>query len=331
MKRWLIPLLLALLLCGCAAQPAEYETEFFAMDTVMQLHVYGAKNAEALAGDVIARVNEIENSLSVTKPGTEVYRLNGTERITPSETLQSILERSSELCERTDGCFDPSIYPVVRLWGFTTGDRHVPDEDERLLALSQCGMHRVHQENGALWLDPGAALDFGAVAKGYAGEVCADRIEQSGAAGILALGGNIQTVGSKPDGSDWNIGITNPFRPEQTIAVLHLQGSHAVVTSGGYQRYFEADGVRYSHIMDPATGQSAASGLCSVTIVADSGFLADGLSTALYVMGPGRAEAFWRGSDDFEAVLITDDGELLVTEGLADKIEAQIACTVIER
>ena len=331
MKRWLIPLLLALLLCGCAAQPSEYETEFFAMDTVMQLHVYGAKNAETLARDVIAQVNGIENSLSVTKSGTEVYRLNSSKRITPSDTLQTILEKSSDLCGRTGGCFDPSIYPVVRLWGFTTGDHHVPDEDERLLALSQCGMHRVHQENSDLWLDPGSALDFGAVAKGYAAEVCFETIQKTGASGILALGGNIQTVGSKPDGSDWKIGVTNPFQPDQTIAVLSLSGSHAVVTSGGYQRYFEEDGVRYSHIMDPATGMSAASGLCSVTIVADSGFLADGLSTALYVMGPARAEAFWRESDDFECVLITDDGKMLVTAGLTDKIESQIGYTVIER
>ena len=331
MKRWLIPLLLVLLLCGCTAQPSEYETEFFAMDTVMQLHVYGAKNAEGLAKDVIAEVNGIEGSLSVTKSGTEVFRLNGGERIAPSETLRTILDRSSGLCGRTGGCFDPTVYPVVRLWGFTTGQHHVPDADERSLALSQCGMQHVHQENGELWLDAGSALDFGAVAKGYAGELCAEKIEKSGATGILALGGNIQTVGSKPDGSDWKIGVTNPFAPDQTIAVLSLSGSHAVVTSGGYQRYFEEDGVRYSHIMDPATGQSCQSGLCSVTIVSDSGFLADGLSTALYVMGPARAEDFWRSSDDFECVLITDDGKMLVTEGLADKIETDIGFTVIKR
>ena len=331
MKKWLIPLLLALLLCGCAAQRAEYETEFFAMDTVMQLHVYNAKHAEALAGDVVGTVNEIENSVSVTKSGTEVFRLNSGERIAPSETVRELLERVTALSERTDGCLDPSIYPVVRLWGFTTGDYQVPTEAERQEALSHCGLERVHQENGELWMDAGSALDFGAVAKGYAAEVCAEMIAQSGATGILALGGNIQTVGNKPDGSDWRIGITNPFSPDATIAVLNLRGSHAVVTSGGYQRYFEENGVRYSHIMDPATGLSAQSGLCSVTIVAGSGFLADGLSTALYVMGPARAEAFWRDSDDFECVLITDDGKMLVTEGLADQIETEIGFTVIAR
>ena len=331
MKKRLIPLLLALLLCGCAAQSAEYETEFFAMDTVMQLHVYNAKHAEALAGDVIDAVNGIENCVSVTKEGTEVFRLNSGERIAPSETVRALLERVTALSGRTGGCLDPSIYPVVRLWGFTTGSYHVPTELERLEALSRCGLERVHQENGELWLDAGSALDFGAVAKGYAAEVCAEKIAKSGATGILALGGNIQTVGGKPDGSDWRIGVTNPFQPDQTIAVLNLRGSHAVVTSGGYQRYFEENGVRYSHIMDPATGLSAQSGLCSVTIVADSGFLADGLSTALYVMGPARAEAFWRESDDFDCVLITDDGKMLVTEGLKDCISTEIGFTVIDR
>ena len=143
MKKWLIPLLLALLLCGCAAQSAEYETEFFAMDTVMQLHVYNAKHAEALAGDVVGTVNEIENSVSVTKSGTEVFRLNGGERIAPSETVRALLERVTALSGRTDGCLDPSIYPVVRLWGFTTGEYHVPTEAERQAALSQIGRAHV--------------------------------------------------------------------------------------------------------------------------------------------------------------------------------------------
>ena len=169
------------------------------------------------------------------------------------------------------------------------------------------------------------------MAKGYAAELCANQLTDAGVNGILALGGNIQTVGSKPDGSPWRVGVTDPTDPSRSVAVLNLTGSNAVVTSGGYQRYFEENGQRYSHIMDPATGKSAKSGLSSVTIVADSGFLADGLSTALYVMGPARAEDFWRSSDDFECVLITDDGKMLVTEGLADKIETDIGFTVIKR
>ena len=331
MKKRLIPLLLALLLCGCAAQPVDYETEFFAMDTVMQVRLYGAKDAEKQAQSLIDTIHHLDATLSVTRAESEICRLDAGEALIPSPAVAELLDRTLALSQRTGGCLDPTVYPIVKLWGFTTGEYHLPSQEEIDQTLPLCGAQHIRRDGEALSLDPGSALDFGAVAKGYAAEVCAEQIAKSGATGILALGGNIQTVGDKPDGSDWRIGITNPFSPDATIAVLNLRGSHAVVTSGGYQRYFEEDGVRYSHIMDPATGLSAQSGLCSVTIVADSGFLADGLSTALYVMGPARAEAFLRESDDFECVLITDDGKMLVSEGLTDQIETEIGFTVIER
>ena len=331
MKKWLAVLLLAVMLCGCAAGAKDYSTEFFAMDTVMTVHLYNAKNAEQLAQEQISAINHLDATLSVTRPESEIGRLAAGETLTPSPAVAELLERTLALRVRTEGCLDPTVYPIVKLWGFTTGEYHVPTQAEINETLPLCGVQHIHKNGDSLSLDPGSALDFGAVAKGYAAELCMHHLEDAGVNGILALGGNIQTVGSKPDGSDWRVGITDPNDPAATVAVLCLQGTNAVVTSGGYQRYFEEDGVRYCHIMDPATGQSAKAGLCSVTIVASSGFLADGLSTALYVMGPEKAEAFWRNSDDFECVLITDDGQMLVTEGLADQIETEIGFTVIKK
>ena len=332
MKRRLAILLAALLLfTGCTAKPEDYETEFFAMDTVMTVHLYGAKQAQSLGQTLIQQINTLDAALSVTRPANDVSRLNAGESLTPSPVVIDLLNLTLALSDRTGGCLDPTVYPVVKLWGFTTGEYHVPSEAEIAETLQYCGVQHIHRENETLRLDQGSALDFGAVAKGYAAELCANQLTDAGVNGILALGGNIQTVGSKPDGSPWRVGVTDPTDPSRSVAVLNLTGSNAVVTSGGYQRYFEENGQRYSHIMDPATGKSAKSGLSSVTIVADSGFLADGLSTALYVMGPARAEDFWRSSDDFECVLITDDGKMLVTEGLADKIETDIGFTVIKR
>lgn len=333
MKRTLTCMLLAFfaLLSACAAQENGYETEFFAMDTVMQVHLYGAEEPEAAAREIIRQVSELEKTLSVTDAESEVARLNTGEKRGLSSELRALLDETLALCERTGGCLDPTIYPIVKLWGFTTGEYHVPDRAELDRALPLCGIEHIHYEDGLFRLDRGSALDFGAVGKGYCAELCRDQLAQAGITGILTLGGNVQTVGEKPDGSDWRIGITDPTAPEKTIAALSLRGSHAVVTSGGYQRYFDADGERYCHIIDPATGQSAHAGFSSVTIVSDSALLADALSTALYVMGPERAEDFWRRSNDFEAVLITEDGELLVTQGLSDCISAGIEFRVIER
>ena len=330
-KRLLALVLAFLLLTGCAGRPGWQETEFFAMDTVMKLRLYGGEEPTEVFGTVIRSVSAMENVLSVTKEESAVARLNKGEAVTPSENLRILLEKSIALSERTNGCLDPTIYPLVKLWGFTTGEYRVPEESELQNALKTIGSQHIRFENDMISLKNGAQLDFGAVAKGYAAEVCADLIREAGCSGILTLGGNIQTVGEKPDGSDWRVGITDPEQPEGSIAALSLQGSNAVVTSGGYQRYFEENGVRYSHIIDPATGYPVQGDLSSVTIVAQSGFLADGLSTALYVMGLEGAIEFWRESDDFEMVLITQEGEIHVSEGLRDRFSCEKEYQVIKK
>lgn len=331
MIKRLIPALIVLLfLMGCGT-PDGYEADFFAMDTVMKIRIYGENDPAELAGDAIQRISALENLLSVTKEQSEVARLNEGEALTPSADLQTLLEQSIALSSRTEGHLDPTIYPLVKLWGFTSGDYRVPEETELTEALETTGTEHVLFQNNTVSLEPGTQLDFGAVAKGYAAGVCAELIRQEGCSGILTLGGNIQTIGQKPDGSDWRIGITDPEQPEKSIAVLSLQGSHAVVTSGGYQRYFEEDGVRYSHIIDPATGYSAQAGLSSVTIVAESGFLADGLSTALYVMGLQEASQFWRNSNDFEMILITQEGEIHMSEGLEGRLSCEKEVQVIRK
>ena len=158
-------------------------------------------------------------------------------------------------------------------------------------------------------------IDLGSVAKGFVGSRAAQYLRENGVdSALLNLGGNVQTVGCRPDGDPWKIAVKDPGGGTPMI-VLSIQ-DQAMVTSGGYERYFEQDGNTYWHIMDPATGRPAESGLTSVTVVGDDGLVCDGLSTALFVMGLEKSAALWQESDDFEAVFVTAESDIYITAGL---------------
>lgn len=310
-------LALALLLtAGCApAQPAE--RTFFAMDTVMTLRLYqgGGEGALEQAED---RVRELEALLSVTGGDSEVYALNHAGAADLSPDTAELLGAALDLCRRTDGALDVSIYPVLRSWGFTTGEYAVPDDETLAALLARVDYAQVKLDGSAAALPEGMEIDLGSVAKGYAGDALAALLRENGVtSALLDLGGNIQTVGSKPDGSPWRVAVRDPAG-DGTIGVVEAE-NQAVVTSGGYERYFEEDGVRYWHILDPKTGRPARNGLASVTVVGASGLVCDGLSTALFVMGLDGALDHWRAHRDFEAVLVSEDGSVTVTAGLEDR------------
>ncbi len=331
MKKLLLPLILLLLLSGCGGKSLCYEAGFFAMDTVMEVRIYDKALGSSLSAEISHEIAALENCLSVTKEDSAIAKLNSGSSVALPPDVKELLDRTASIHERSGGLLDPTIYPIVKLWGFTTGENRVPSQEEIDKALTLTGMEHLMRDGDTLRLTDGAQLDFGAVAKGYAAEKCAEILSDNNVSGILTLGGNIQTVGEKPDGSDWHIGITDPEQPENSLATLSFKGSRAVVTSGGYQRYFEEDGIRYCHIMDPRTGAPARSGLSSVTVISESGLLSDGLSTALYVMGLEAAESFWRSCDDFEAILIEENGTIHVTSGLLDCFSCERAYEVIER
>ena len=224
------------------------------------------------------------------------------------------------MCTQTDGALDISIYPIVKAWGFTTGDYQVPDEStiQSLLPMVDYTKVEFDKTTGNVTIPSGMTIDLGSIAKGYAGQQSAQYLRDNGVkSALLNLGGNVQTIGSKPDGSPWKVGIKDP-NGDTPMMVLSIT-DQAVITSGEYERYFEQDGHTYWHIMDPATGHPADSGLCSVTIVGDDGGTCDALSTSLFVMGLEKAADFWGKSNDFEAVFVTDSGEVYITEGLKDK------------
>lgn len=338
MKKYFISAMLSalLFLTGCSAEssPEPVQGTFFAMDTMMDFTIYGESGLIDQSESLIA---SLESLVSVTDTGSELYAINQTGSGTLTGKASSLMEQALEICRRTDGALDLSIYPIVRAWGFTTGSYQVPDEEaiQSLLPLVDYTQIQYDAAIGVVTLPEGMEIDLGSVAKGYAGQLVAQMLRGNGVeSALLNFGGNVQTVGAKPDGSPWQIGIKDP-QGEDAMMVLSVE-DQAVVTSGGYERYFEQDGQTYWHIMDPSTGHPADSGLISVTIVGDEGVVCDGLSTALFVMGLEKAADLWAQSCDFEAVFVTASGEVYITEGLRDRFAlteqyADTPVSVIER
>lgn len=322
MKRFLIATLcLALLLGGCAgsgaaAQIKEASRELFAMDTYMTLRAFGA-DAAVLEG-AEALVRSIEGELSVTREGSAVYQLNETGLAHFSPEAAELTRRALALCAETGGVLDLTVYPVVRAWGFTTGEHRIPSREELDALCEKVDFRQVQVfDDGTVTLPERCEMDLGAVTKGWLGErLCAYLREQGVESALLDLGGNVQTLGSKPDGSAWRVGVRDPDG-EGLLGVVEVR-DEAVVTSGGYERYFTGeDGTVYWHILDPRNGMPARNGLLSVTVIGPEGLRCDALSTALFVLGEAQAVKFWRASGDFELLLVTEDGRLLLTPGLA--------------
>ena len=296
-KRLLFALIAVLFLGGCAPKEQMTQKTVFAMDTVMDLQIWG-EDAAAAAKMLEQKLLEMDKSWSATEEDSVPGTLNRGEKISDPEHM-AFLQKAQELSERTEGAFDPKLHELISLWGFLSDEHYVPTQAEIDAAKAI-----------KLW-------NLGAVVKGYAGQEMAELLKEFDVQrAILNLGGNIQTYGEKPDGNPWKIGIQNPDGGDP-IGTVSVTGTMSIVTSGDYQRYFDKDGVRYHHILDPKTGRPAESGLSSVTVICRDGAAADALSTALFVMGLEQGTEHWRQSDDFEAVFLLKSGQIYATEGAA--------------
>ncbi len=326
---------------GCANRQAGEkkdgaELEFFAMDTFMRVLAYGEEeNSELAVNAAKEEVERLENLFSTGIKTSEIAKINAFGEGAVSEDTLSLLKRAKELCTLTEGTFDISIYPLMRAWGFPEKTYHVPSDTEiaRLKKKTDAAQIVLSEEEGYVSFGmEGMQIDLGGIAKGFASERIMEIYREKGiVSGLVSLGGNVQVLGTKPDGSLWHIALQNPDGGEEYLGVLQIKDC-AVITSGSYERYFEQDGVRYHHILDPATGYPADSEFVSVTVVSEDGTLADGLSTALFIMGKERAIQFWREhSKEFDAVFYTKEQELYVTEGIVKAFSSKFPVNLIER
>ena len=295
-----------------------HEATSFAMDTIMTFTVIH-EDGDELIIDAEQEIRRLENLLSITLENSEISKLNaaaGKETVEVSEDTWILLEAGKNLGAGTDGAFDIAISPVVKAWGFTEAEHHVPTQAELDTLLPLTNPDDVVLEKGTVYLQKeGMAVDLGGITKGYASDKVASMLKGKGVeSAIISLGGNVYGIGTKPNGDQWEVALANPLDANDYCGLISIENK-AVVTSGGYQRFFEENGKKYHHIIDPATGYPAENGLLSVTIISESGMEADVLSTALFVMGLENALEYWQKNGGFEAIFITEAGEVIATEG----------------
>lgn len=295
-----------------------HEATTFAMDTVMTFTVIHEDGDEIII-DAEQEIRRLENLLSVTVESSDISKLNaaaGKEALDMQIDTQVLLAKGKELGEKTGGAFDIAISPIVKAWGFTEEEHHVPTQAELDALLPVTDPSDVILDAGKAYLQKeGMAVDLGGIAKGYTSDKVSELLKEKGVeSAIVSLGGNVVGIGRKPDGEKWEVALANPLDANDYCGLISIEDK-AVVTSGGYQRFFEENGRKYHHIIDPATGYPAESGLLSVTIISESGTEADVLSTALFVMGLEDALEYWQKNGGFEAIFITEAGEVIATEG----------------
>lgn len=296
---------------------AKYTDEIFAMDTQISFTVYGSNGENAVQAAKI-RIMQLENLLSVTNECSEIYAVNHSDgrAVQVGKDTFDIVQFALAMAKDTNGALEPTIYPLLKAWGFTTDNYQIPPENTIKTLLKSVDYTKIKLNHNTISLPSGMELDLGAVAKGYAGDEIIKLWRSQGiTSALINLGGNVQTLGTKPDGSLWKIGIKSPDA-ENHLGILQT-GEAAVVTSGGYERYFTGpDGRKYWHILNPKTGRPAQSGLKSVTIIGKTGRMCDALSTAIFVMGREKAANYWQNRRNFSMILVTNENEIWLTKDI---------------
>lgn len=320
MNKFFLSVFIAALLTGCSQKPV-VRTEWL-MGTVCTIKFYGCPET-AVVDDCFDAIREIEQEISAVDPQSRLSAVNAGRQQTVSPLLGDLIAVSLKTAAETNGAFSPVLGRLTALWGFS-GDapQLPPDEDiARLLPAAVLQAVEYNPKLSLLTLTlPDSALDFGAIGKGYASDAVKQICKEAGCPALINLGGNIQTVDSKPDGKPWSISIQSPLiTGTPTVGTLSFFGERSLSTSGDYQKFFYENGVKYHHILDPATGKPADSGLRSVTVVSQHrGAETDALSTALFVMGEKKGIEWQQRHPDIGVIWMTRDNRLILTANLTD-------------
>jgi thiamine biosynthesis lipoprotein len=317
-------LLAVFFLAGCTeAPPAQAE---FVLGTICSINLYKDGSAKRYS-ELFSHLREIENRMSVPMPDTDLDRINrnaGIEPVPVHQDVIEVIEKALYYAELSNGAFDPTVGPLVKLWGIGSENPRLPGADEIREALSLINWRDllIDRETGTVFLQrPGMALDLGAIAKGYAADEVARILKENRISGaIIDLGGNVFAYGKKDKSQGnrkvtWRIGVQNPLETRGTyIGILEVENK-SVVTSGVYERYVEINEKQYHHILSTENGYPVENGLLSVTIIAPSSMDADALSTTAFTLGYEKGKALIDSINNIEAIFVFADKRIRLTQG----------------
>ena len=310
-------ILIILFLTGCStkSQEAISKTGIY-FDTVIQIDIYDSNNTKLL-DRCFEHCETFEQTISRTIETSEIYQINHAKGapVEVSDVTLELLQKGIEYGDLTNGKFDITIAPLMELWDFKNNTGDVPEDKDIPKALSHVNYKNIIIEGTRVTLtDPYAAIDLGGIAKGYMADFLKEYLVSEGVkSALINLGGNILTIGSKPNGTPFNLGIQKPFDEQGTTITSVKTIDTSVVSSGVYERYFEADNKLYHHILDTTTGYPCDNELLGVTILSEDSVDGDVLSTSCFVLGLDDGVKLIKSLDGVEAIFITEDNKLIDT------------------
>ena len=313
-----VPLLFLFAACS-RAEPSRTE---FVLGTVCSITLYDQAK-ESVYRDIFNRLREIENRMSVNLPDTHVSRINDAAGVAPVQVhddVFTVIERALYFAGISGGAFDPTVEPLVRIWGIGGDNPRLPPQREIDVVLTLIDWRDVEldsQTRSVFLKRHGMSLDLGAIAKGFAADEAAAIIRKAGLKrAIVDLGGNILTFGVKKDKSPWRVGLQNPRKDRGSYLGVVAGPQQTVVTSGVYEKFFDFEGRRYHHLFSPFDGYPVRNGLLSVSIISSVSMNADALSTAVFVLGYEKGRALIESLEDAEAVFVFEDNSIRMTGGV---------------
>ncbi|MGL4986962.1 MAG: FAD:protein FMN transferase [Treponemataceae bacterium] len=296
------------------------------LGTVSVVNVF-EKGTEKIYAEINSVLQEIENEMSFNLPDSYISKINenaGKSPVIVSEKTYFVIKTAIEYAEKSNGVFDPTIGPLVQLWDIAGENPRVPEksEIENLLPLVDFRQVTLNDSEYSVYLEKeGMMLDVGGIAKGFAADELVRLFKKHKISrAIIDLGGNVYAFGSRGKNLPWRIGIKSPVDPRSEPLVLLFVSDRSVVTSGAYERFFEEDNIRYHHILDTKTGYPAQSDAASFTIVNESSFFSDVLSTTAFILGKDAGLAFLE-NENILGLCITEDTDIFTTKNFSEKWE----------